>query len=194
MSHEGNGRPTSPAAPKRLEILRIKEGYRWAVRSLAPVYGGLFTHWVGNRDHGRSFLCEGEDCKRCRNGLDLTWKGYYAGEAWHQAERYWLPCVVELTESAELDVRGRFGRGVVFTFNREKQTGKKREPVHACFVEIVPEAELPPCFDVEPVLRSVYHVRAVDLSIKNPVPDRIFIEPTQGGAPGSYKKNGVHQR
>jgi hypothetical protein len=164
-----------------LQVFRVGEGITAKIRTLSLSYGGLMTHWRG----GRSVYCDPSDCKICKVDANRTWKGYFAGEVYDPAKKWWMPFVVELTEASELDLRHRFERGQTWTFSRAKQQSKKRTPVRATLLEFVNPESLPNAFDFLPVLRTMYHSPAVELSTENPVPDRIFVEPTAGDAPGS---------
>jgi hypothetical protein len=168
---------TSPVV--RLQVLRVEEGASWFVRSLVSDYGGVRTHWKG----GRSLLCEGEDCRYCKSVPDVVWKGYFSAEVWDAKNRWWLACVMEITEACELDLRGRFTRGSVWRFHREKQTTKKKTPVKATFVEQQEPTKVSLAFDVYAVLRTIYHTERINLNCPNPLPDRQMIAPVPGDAP-----------
>lgn len=182
MSNGSSARNPSTSTVARLAVLRIDPGQKVHVRSLSDGYGGLLTHF-----RGRSIYCEGEqECRLCRTHPDTCWKGYFAGEAWDPRRTWWLPVVMEMTESCELDLRYRFKRGQVWLFSRAPQTGKKKTPVSASLIEELDPESLPASFEVYAVLRTLYHVRNISLATPNPLPDRVMIEPTAGPAPASF--------
>ena len=182
MPHDQKARGPSTTTVSRLAVLRIDPGQKVHVRSLSDGYGGLLTHF-----RGRSIYCEGEaDCRLCRTHPDTCWKGYFAGEAWDTRRGWWLPVVMELTESCELDLRYRFSRGQVWLFSRAAQTGKKKTPVSAALIEELDPESLPASFEVYAVLRTLYHVRNISLTTPNPLPDRVMVEPTAGPGPASF--------
>lgn len=163
----------------RLVVFRIAEGSSWHVRTLSDAYGGLLTHWKA----GRSMMCEGKDCRLCRADGNTIWKGYFAAEIWDGKNRWWSPTIVELTEACELDLRHRFQRGQVWLFRREKSATKKKTPIMASLVKESVQEELPAAFDLHAVLRTVYHVPSIDLTHKNPMPDRVMVSPSRGAGP-----------
>ena len=172
----------------RLQVFRLKSDTSFHVRILSMSYGGCMTHWKGSAQSGRSFYCSPRDCKLCCSDRNRTWKGYFAGEVYDTVKRWWVPFCVELTEAVELDLRHRFGRGQTWTFSRAAQVSKKKTPVKAVLLEERDPAAMPPAFDFLPVLRTLYHTTEIELDVASPVPDRIYVEPTAGDAPGARQK------
>lgn len=167
QSPAGDG---SPAKVVQIEVVRVEAGASEIFRILSPKYGGLFTHYKA-----RSRYCPGEDfCQLHR--LDRVWKGYCAAEWWLRKEKAWRPCVLEITESLELDMRDFFTRGQIWEIWKEQKTSKKAPQVNGKMQELCDVNRLRPDFDYRPVLQALYHVDAVDLSKKNPCAARILMQ------------------
>jgi hypothetical protein len=166
-----------PAKPVQIEVVRVQAGASALFRILSPSYGGLFTHFKG-----RSKYCPGEDFCLLHK-MDRIWKGYCAAEWWLEKEKVWRPCVLEITESLELDMRGKFGRGQVWEVYREQRTSKKAPQVMGKLHETVDVSRLRPPFDVVPVLRALYHSDVIDLSKKNPCAPRLLAEDVSDDPP-----------
>lgn len=163
--------------PIEVEVARIDPGSSHIFRILSASYGGLFTHYKGF-----SRYCPGEDfCELHR--LERIWKGYAAAEWWLERERVWRPCVLEITECLELDMRGRFGRGQVWEVFKGQRTKRKSPKLEGKLHETVDSALLQPAFDIMPVLRKLYHVDAVDLSKKSPCAARVLAHDVPGDPP-----------
>lgn len=172
----------SPGASDRyaLRVLRLDPEDVHLVRVLSTSYSGLLTHWVA----GRGQYCAGQNlCPRGLHQRPTIWKGYFAAELWDQSTKLWFPCVPELTEGAELDVRGRFQRGQIWRLSKPKKDGSSNPPLIATFHEQVDPALLPRAFDVLPVVASLYHVAAVRLGTDNPMPPKVLAVPSHGAPP-----------
>jgi hypothetical protein len=168
-SHKPAGE-TSPAKAVQIEVMRVESGASEIFRMLSPKYGGLFTHYKG-----KSRYCPGEDlCQLHR--MDRVWKGYCAAEWWLRKERAWRPCVLEITESLELDMRDVFARGQVWEIWKEQKTTKKAPAVMGKMQELCDVKRLRPDFDYRPVLKALYHVDVIDLTKRNPMAPRLLME------------------
>jgi len=179
------GTPTDhPDTPQtRLRVCRVARKAELAIRSLVDVYHGLMTHWAEPSRH-----CSNDSrCRDCKKGKKQLWKGYFAGEAWDPSREWWLPVVFELTECSELDLRHRFGRGQVWLFSRKAEKADKPNAVTARLLDQLDVEDVPPAFNIEPVLASVYGFQRLPEHVPNPKPDRIFVEPTTGAPPLTTK-------
>ena len=172
----GADRPASTP----LRVFRIDPGERWSVLMLDRTYGGLFVHWC----RGRNLYCDPRGCDGPLHRMQRVWKGYAAAHLWVPRDTFWLPVVLEITESLELDFRGVYGRGQVWELSRDQLSARRKPPVKGKLVEKRPAGQVPDAFDVRSVLMHLYHVDAIDLTSKNPLPPRQLVEPV-GGAPPS---------
>lgn len=180
MSH--SARPPS-GDPDRyaLRIVGIKEDEVRHVRMLGRDYGGCMTHWA----RGRTVWCEGDACKLPAHRTGGNWKGYTCAEVWDEKHKVWAPIAFEITESLELDFRGRFQRGQVWRCERIKVDPKKHPPVRGFLEETADERELVEPFDILPCVRSAYHAMDLVLNVKNPLPPRVIVSARPGKAPAS---------
>lgn len=171
----------SDSAHEHLEpvrVLSIPAGIPMCVRFLGPVLG-LDTHWKA----GRSIPCPGwEDCPSGIHKLGIIWRGYAAAEAWDPGKRHWKPFVLEVTEALEERLRDRDLRGETWAIHRTEEKGRS-SPVVGVFCERLPAEELRQAFDIEPVLRRLFHCSALKLGTRNPLPAKVLLEPVAGKAP-----------
>jgi hypothetical protein len=173
-------RPQSPlAAMRALRTLSVASGATYHVMFLADTYGGCFTHYKK-----KSHYCKGNECPAwLHNCGDTTWKGYAPVVVWNAAKNVWMPWVLEMTESLEVDLRGIVRRGQVWEIWRNP-LGKKSTPVECKLLEDDRDAKrIPPVFDIVPVLRGLYHLTQIDLSQKNPMPPRTLVCDIAGDGP-----------
>jgi hypothetical protein len=173
--------PASQPPLQPVRVFRVDPGTAWRVRTLSPVYGGLFTHFVKNR----SRYCDPAGCRPEYPKGERFWRGYFAAELHDAAERCWRPVVFELTEHCELDMRGVYQRGQVWRVEREADKAGKHAPVRAALEGVVDPAQLPAAWDYRPVLFHLYHVEKLDLSASNPLPPRLMLQATpfvEGGS------------
>jgi len=169
----------SPKQVGVLRVFRIEEGTTVHARTLSDGYKGVFTHYVKRR----SVLCGGDDCDGPTHKTPKIWKGYAAVELWNAATNHWNPFVLEITESLELDLRGKWRRGQVWEFYREMPTKKKSMPITGKLLEERDPSSVPPEFDYRPVLLHLYHVHAIHLGVLNPMPPRVIVEASEGNGP-----------
>jgi hypothetical protein len=106
-------------------------------------------------------------------------------QQWFQPRAVWFTAVLEISEHCELDFRGRWKRGQLWSVKREPQTGRHKSPVCARLESEVHFGGLPLQFDFVPVLRTLYHVAIINGWCKNPMPSRIMVEPTCGEPPAT---------
>lgn len=172
--------------PYALSVYRIEPGTEDKVRMLSDSYGGCITHYVR-----RSEYCEGKECPASMHRHKPTWKGYAAAEVHREDPGVWLPIVLEITEYAEQDLRGKYRRGQLWRFWRpvdavRKVAGRVKheaQPVQAQLLDHGDPDGVPPAFDVRPTLLRLYHIFSIDLSVPNPLPPRTMVRPSYDPLP-----------
>lgn len=162
-----------------LRVFRVEEGTTVHARTLSDGYSGLITHYYKKR----SLICRGDDCDSMIHKTERVWKGYAAVELWNAATKLWNPWVLEITESLELDLRGKWKRGQVWEFYRDTPTKGKAMPITGKLLEERDPATMPPAFEFRPVLLHLYHVHAIHLGALNPMPPRVLVQASEGDAP-----------
>jgi hypothetical protein len=165
-----------------LRVFRIDEGKSVHVRLTSSKYGGLTTHWKPKRSH----YCVGEDCPAALHKLNSFWKGYGAAEVWCRDSKVWLPICLELTEHLELDFRGKWQVGQIWEISRAKMVGYQHQPTRAAFVRQLPSEQTPPAADILPTLLHLYHVPAIKLDVKNPLPAKTMVVASHGEPPVEF--------
>jgi hypothetical protein len=175
--------PDRPHKPRPesypLRVFRVKEGCTWTVLCLSERIGGCFVHWL----RGRSFYCDPRGCPPAKHNSDRQWKGYAAAHLWDAPAALWLPIVLEVTESLELDLRGLYARGQLWEVSRPEQSDRRKTPVAGRLIGTRTPRETPAAFDVKDVLRHLYHTDVIDLTAKNPLPSRVIVEPFKAPPP-----------
>ncbi len=163
-----------------LRVLRIEPGQEGYLLMLSATLSGLLTHWW----KGRSLYCPGEGpCKPSLHAEPLIWKGYVAAALWQEKGQLWFPCVLEVTESTELDMRGRYKRGQIWFLDRRQQQRGKRSAITAAYQRSLDPAGVLPEFDVLPIVAQLYHCPTIRLGEENPMPGKIFAAPIAGDSP-----------
>lgn len=171
-----------------LRLTRVKEGQSLTFRMLSGFYGGILTHWW----RGRSQYCPGSgECPQPIHRLQPQWRGYCAAEMWHLASGMWYPCALELSEHAELDLRGRYQRGQVWAFTRAADQDGKPQPIIARLLGEAGDMRLPDPFDFKSVVCNVYHVPAMKFDAANPLPPRVLAVPSIGKPPPGIGADGL---
>lgn len=170
-----------PARNLPLKVFRVDPGQTVTVRMLSKSYGGLFTHWA----RGRSHYCNPDGCDGTLHKTERFWKGYAAADIWNRQRALWFPVVLEITEHTELDLRQVYKRGQVWELERPAQAKSKKGPVRAWLIESRDPAQVPPAHEIVPVLRHLYHVDCIDLESSNPMPDRVYVEPSADPGPAA---------
>jgi hypothetical protein len=168
-----------------LRLLRLKEGEHAIIWVTHHVEGarikGLFTRHLD----GASQIISPEEAEVRVKGRPGVWKGYISACEWKQAEKQWVPCVVEVTERCEQDFRGKIERGQVWKIWRGPKDGKKKIPLRASFLESRPQESTPSALDVYPKLKNdIFRQANIPLTSDNPLPDLVVVVPEQGAAPG----------
>jgi hypothetical protein len=177
-------RESAGPPPFAFRVWRVQANEEHYVRTLSETVRGLLTHW----DKKRSWYCRGEDCAHPRHRQGSVWKGYAAVEVWDGCNKVWSPVVWELTEAAEVDVRGVFARGQVWKLTREAESDSKKKPVRAKLHDQLEVSTLRPEPEVLPVLRALYHVADLVANVRNPMPDRVMVEAVPGEAPAGLNR------
>jgi hypothetical protein len=180
MTHTSlEGNPRLPLYPVR--VFRQKPGGSHYVRLLAASYGGCFTHYL--KDRGE--YCAGPGCMFACQKLRKIWRGYGAADYWDDASQLWIPTVLELTETLELDFRDKWRRGQVWKILTPHKQGKKNLGKSAKLLEQLDPGKIPHEFDIVPALLNTFHIFEIDLTHKNPMPPRVLVAATAGAPPGS---------
>lgn len=195
--------PTSGGAPLPppvdLRVFRLAKGEAIHVRSLSapsarnrePLLGYL-THW----HQGRSKVCRGPgQCDPSVHKVDPIWYGFLPFERWDEQLGFWVSIVLQITESLELDFRGRLERGQTWTIARPaiKRSGC---PVRGEFTGNVDLATLPEPFGVMKTLQVLFHWPELALpKVANPTPAREGFTPSRGmPPPGSKAFEELHEQ
>lgn len=191
MDPSQNGHSPRPAAKVepaaetiRVEVRRVTLNETIFVRTLSEKIGGLFTHYYGKNSH----VCRGRDCPQHVHKVKQTWKGYIAAQEWLPGRKKWRPCVLEITEALELDMRFLYDRGQEWELSCPAVADKRNPPVKGIMHKRDLVASVPAAFDITPVLLNLYHVFAIDLSTPNPMPPRVFLEELDGEEPEALQK------
>jgi len=170
----------TPGQKFALEVTRVRDTGEWIVYVISDRYYGLFTHYTkqGSR------ACQGVDCRFCK-AVEKVWKGYAAVELLHKEAKCWVPTVLELTEHAELDVRGVWKRGQMWGFTQRVPEGKKHPAVTGQLLPPRKDPVVPAEFDIRPVLKNFYRLIELPPTIPNPLPPRVVVEARFIETPGS---------
>lgn len=170
-----------------LETFRVRKNQRVQIRTLAgpgdATKGrilGYRTHWDGYT----SRVCVGPiDCPTGLHRIKPVWYGYLAVERWDEQLRLWVPCVLQVTESMELDMRDQVARGQYWSLAMDGKK-KKGNAARASLEGPCRADELPHPFDILPVLRALYHEPELRPPwMENPQPGRIALAPSIGAPP-----------
>jgi len=172
MSDRAHSAPP-PDDPVAVRVERVAKGGSVNIRALSPHYAGLFTHWNPKKKKGE--YCAGDDCPPAMHRTPRTWHGYFAAQLFDAAGSLWRPCVFELTEHAELDVRSRYRRGQVWRFDRPAVKDGKPGVVTATLMGSYPDTVVPQPFDLRSVLLYVFHVENLNMGHPNPLPPRVLV-------------------
>lgn len=177
--------------PVDLVVFRVEKGEMHRIRTLAGTGPGVerpllgyMTHWR----HGATRVCMGPQlCELALHRIDQIWYGYLAVERWDEGMHLWVPHVLQVTESLELDMRKKLERGQYWELSMVN-TKPKGNPTRGQLIGRCDDDELPMPFDILPVLRAMFH--RPDLqppSVANPTPGRIALAPSTGAPPPGSK-------
>lgn len=168
------------SAPKAepVQILGIPKGESpICVRFLGPCRG-ILTHWKDKK----AFACLGQDsCPKSLHATLTLWKGYAPALHYRHDRRLWIPVVLELTEVAEEETRGRHRPGDTWLVSRRRDEHNTVK-AYVSYVELY-SGPLPAAFDVAPVLFRRYHTTGIPMDIPNPIVPRVQIEPISAPPP-----------
>lgn len=178
MSERNDGRAPSGSGDRyALEVLRVQKTGTLTLQMLSKHLRGVLVHHVKET----SIYCRGKkDCRADWHKEPPVWKGYVCAAMWNDLTACWYPCVFEVTEAAELQMRGIYKRGQVWEFWKECRGKSKRGAVRAVLRRELPAAEVLPDFDMLPVVRYLYHDLDVVVDLDNPMPSRPMAAPVQG--------------
>lgn len=186
--------PSTGSAPRKrepvfqIEVFRVKLGCTHHIRTLSPIYGGLFTHWY----KGQSRYCCDKECNPIMHREEQVWKGYFAAQVWVPPEPgrkgVWKPVVFEITEALELDLREEFRRGQIWEVFRIPTDAKDNPPTAGQLLEEHDPDSFAPEFDIRNVLMNMYHTQKIDLTKKNPMPPRMFAAAEEAPPPIKLKQ------
>jgi len=172
----------SPSAPLpdgrvRLAIHRMAEesSFRFLFLVSHPI-PGFGTHWRGGKD-GKGYYCPGADCPDCAAEKPRVWKGYVPVLRYCRHAKTWTPCVLEVTESLELDLRDTVQRGQIWEVSRGKKIRKGRPPCIGRLADSVPLDKIPPAFPVLDCVRWTYHDYAIQIGEHSKIPMRALVSP-----------------
>jgi hypothetical protein len=166
-----------------VEVFSIEEGQTVFARMLDDQSFGMWTHWSGRS----TVACKQhfDSCTWCKK--EKVWKGYLPIEIWMPIAKVWIPWVLEMSERLEQDFRGLLERGQTWEIFRHAPTSKHKAPQQAKLHESHDPKTLPPAFDITPVLLNLFHLGKLPPHIKNPLPQRVLMQPSSGEGPSILK-------
>lgn len=156
----------------QLHVVRIENVDVDVVRQVRVVsrhYGGIGTHYF----KGRSRYCRPDACPSDRHKTEWYFRAYFSAEWFCNVRKLWIPCVWEMTEQGELDVRDVFARGQVWEWTRKTVSPKRRPPQSGRLLGSYPEAALPEEWDYRGVVLRAYHEQRMEFNVRNPMPPRV---------------------
>jgi hypothetical protein len=203
--------PSTPRLQPDIPIFSVPAGGQAFLRCLADAQG-VWVHWVENR----STPCLGDECCWCPS-VPQRWKGYVPALLWrvtHDPQRghvgRWTPVVLEITEGIADQLGGNL-RGKILDLSRPGQ--RRNSPLRVVFLEQTrsvnddntvaratkvaalraAQAELPPAFDVRPILERVWGLHRARQRVPEPAPEASaepspFIPFPAGGNPQKRQK------
>jgi hypothetical protein len=179
MSHPSQEGQAGSLPVVALRVFRQAVGSTHYVRLVSREYGGCFTHWMKQN----SQYCDGPRCIWNCAKQRKQWKGYGAADVYDPVAKLYVPFALEITESMELDLRGRWTRGSIWRIHWPFAKKGHNEPKRAEFVRQLDEREVPPVWDVVPCLLNMFHIFSIDLTVKNPMPPRVLVQSNAGPDP-----------
>lgn len=158
----------SPTSADYIPILRVAPGAKEIVVLLDEPYC-VPTHWV--REVG-TLPCQGDGCPHCPDVERKRWYGPalrlgppdLTGKT---AVRLWCKCIVELTSENLARIDRLPARGLRIELSRRPQ---KKSHTLLDIPASQPTEEVPPAFDVQPILRRLW-------GLEKPKPPREGVVP-----------------
>ena len=159
-----------------VEILSVPKDALLLVRFRGPIRG-IHTHW--HKDGSRPCM-GGNKCSYNHAKDPPIWKGYAPVDHWRESESKWYPMVLEVTSSAEEQLRGNVQPGEVWVF--ERQASKKNAKKVICtFAERT--LDFGPDFDPMPVLRRMWDIRTDPPAQENDIEPALVLPPIESAPP-----------
>jgi hypothetical protein len=136
----------------------------------------VFVHWL--REERRSRPCLGPRCPHCAGQLPRRWKGYAPAFIERKdpatGKKKRVPVVLELTETAAWDLKNLDGwktvRGLAIKVSRKGKHSNAPLRLEGADQQL-PEANLPPAFDVRPVLERLWSLCGQTVAAAEPPDD-----------------------
>lgn len=164
-----------------VEMLRLKEGESHIVRSITGQIYGLVTHYLGSR----SVICPGDGtCTGVAHRFP-NWRGYSPVYRWLEDVRKWLPATIELSSSAELDIRGLWKAGQEWAVSRRERNEEDSSPTRLRLISEPVEVSVLPLFDFMAPIHAVYNAVAFPASVRNPLPARVLAAQVEAPPPAT---------
>lgn len=122
------------------------------------------------------------------------WRGYVAALVWDRAAKKWLPTVLEVSESLELDMRGIYSPGQVWEISRGQKQKDKKPPYVGRLVDQSLSLAIFAPFDVRPIVEGLYHCRGMQLDQPSDREGRTYLPAIEAPAPRGETgyQNGAH--
>jgi len=162
--------PGASADRVQVRIEAVPRAHPMRVVFAGPIEG-LITHFL----KGQSYGCQGPSlCEPSVHRARPVWKGYAPARQLRPRQGVWAPCVIEITECLEEQLRGRDLVGEEWELVRDPQRRRSGQ-VTGRLVGRRPEKALWVPFDIRPPLYRMYHVTFLDLGTPNPMPSRLIL-------------------
>lgn len=168
----------SAEMPVRVRVLRLDPGESATVFCLTDGIGPEMNRVGGTFGHyfkGAWQPCIPEICPAAAHSQPRFWRGYVAAFRQDKASKCWVPCVLEVSESLELDMRGRYAAHQLWDISRAKASGKRKPPYVGRLHPRQGFLERTLCFDIRPVLEHFYHLTGLNLKQPSDQPDRVYL-------------------
>jgi hypothetical protein len=182
--------PSVRPEPQPLAVHRLKPGTKGVVWTLSKRIAGCQTHFV----KGQSEYCQGAICRPDWHRIPPIWKGFIAACVWTLPDGLWRPCVLEVTEALEKDMRGLYARGQVWELTVAHKTKRTNPPLRGRLVKQETDCPVPEAFPILDVLRTLYRVEHIELNAVNTQTARQLMEPVEGPIPRSEESESAESR
>lgn len=192
MSSAASG-PAPGPNQSRILIHRVREGDTDRVRITGEPPTDKFGRLLGYETHflkdgraagkGKTHPCQGGRCPHPHNKIDTLWYAYLSVDVWLDMERLWKPAVLQVSESLELDMRGKVEKGQFWDISKLATKGKG-SPYRGIPTGYAELQELPQGTIVLAVLRQTWHAPWLQPpEIVNPAEPRVYGEMKAGTPP-----------